>query len=138
MLLSPFGFRPGSLTEPRLGFEGDGNSKRRKDKAPKTLEAMAEARLIADGKTRDVLWRQWGVILWSLRAKKQELRLKVDATHNPKLDWKALEAWFYETLAPLGELHLKEKPLKSCCEKGCKGCLNGNSHQRRTWIPSKP
>ncbi len=109
------------------------------DKDKKTLQAFAEQVLIQSGATPDKLKADWGVRLWTIRAKKNKLVLKLDTTDAPKtLDWKALKGWLQEILTPaLGpciELEIKDKSLKSCCHKGCNGCLADDKQKRKLWL----
>jgi hypothetical protein len=112
-----------------VGFEGD-----KKKKQQKATQQQFPAALTAAGINAETLKQQWGVTLWTARAKEDALQLKVDISENPSVDVPALTRWFQERLSAFGEVVVKIKSLKSCCFKQCTGCLSGNPQFRKDWI----
>lgn len=96
--------------------------------------AALERQLQAKGITRETLQQEWGVTLWTLRSlpKNQKIRLKLEAGKG--FSEKAFVAWLQKQLGVKVDIDVKQKPVKSCCEKPCEGCLYGNKSKRKTWI----
>lgn len=82
----------------------------------------------------NALWlmQEWGVILWSVRVKEGEVKLKLNALG--RVDECALERVFQQALGPELKVRLKFKPLSKCCHSVCEGCLYGNEAKRDEWI----
>lgn len=109
----------------------------------KSSEAL-EAKLLAADVTAQSLQEDWGIILWSIRAKEKagHLQVKVKVQALRKLNEDALTQWFINVLElePADDLLIRQKPLSECCFSPCEGCLMGNPEKRAFWIrlPAKP
>lgn len=93
--------------------------------------AMIEQKLLAAGVTPELLLRQWGLVLWSIRPKSGYVRIKVDAP--TALNIPELTRWFEERLGQ--PVTLAQCDIRECCQKPCKGCLSGNPAKRAFWSP---
>jgi hypothetical protein len=89
-------------------------------------------RLQAAGLTQDVLLRDWGVMLWSVRVKENEVKFKLHPVG--KVDEPALRMLFEVILGTGLSVTLKLKSLSKCCQSACEGCLSGNSEKRLEWV----
>lgn len=89
-------------------------------------------RLQAAGLTQDVLLRDWGVMLWSVRVKGNEVKFKLHPVG--KVDELALGTLLQLILGTGLSVTLKLKPLSKCCQSTCEGCLFGNAEKRLEWV----
>lgn len=97
-------------------------------KNPSTLEEQ----LLAAGITPQLLMNQWGIVLWSIRAKSDRVKLKVDARRL--LDDATLESlgqWFEGLLNQRVSISLRN--TSQCCDSPCKGCLWADTAKRTFW-----
>ncbi|MBY0403937.1 MAG: hypothetical protein K2X66_08555 [Cyanobacteria bacterium] len=115
------------LPQSQLYFSGA------KYKLPHAPEKLEEA-LKSIGITPEILKSKWGISLWSLRQKDDTLIMKIDSREASNLDIKALTDWLQEKLQDYGTLDLKERSTKTCCYKGCKGCLVWQQGTRKSWL----
>lgn len=88
--------------------------------------------LQATGLTQAALLRDWGVLLWSVRVKGNEVKFKLHPVRN--VDEHALKAFFQLILGTELAVTVKLKPLSKCCQSACEGCLFGNAEKRLEWV----
>lgn len=100
---------------------------------PKESEAVLQ-KLARHGVNADLLLSQWGVVLWSVKVKGPEIKLKLQAFRH--VNEVELAQWLQELLGAERSVKLKFKPLSSCCQSRCEGCLYGNPGKRIEWIDS--
>lgn len=92
-------------------------------------------RLQAAGLTRNVLLRDWGVVLWSVRVKGSEIKFKLHPVGPVgKANEPALKGVFQLLLGTGLAVTVKLKPLSKCCQSACEGCLFGNAEKRLEWV----
>lgn len=89
-------------------------------------------RLKASGLTPEFLARDRRVILWSLRVKGAAVKFKLHPL--AMVDEATLKTEFQQAIGPTFEIILKLKPLSSCCQSACEGCLYGNPEKRMEWV----
>lgn len=88
-----------------------------------------ELRLLNAGITPELLIRQWGITLWSIRPKSDRIKLKVQA--KAPIQIHELEQWFAEILGQ--PVSISQKPFSECCLSPCKGCLWADPEKRAFW-----
>jgi len=94
--------------------------------------AELEQTLLAAGVSPQRLMDEWGVVLWSIRAKEHKIKLKMEAFRP--VDEAALRQWFMGIFGAERELSLKFSPASKCCFSPCDGCLMGNAAKRALWF----
>lgn len=80
------------------------------------------------------LMANWRVILWSVKPKDRELKMKLHPLGL--VDETGLRQALQTALKSDVKLYLKFKPLSKCCQSACEGCLSGNSIKKAEWIDS--
>lgn len=120
-------------------FAGKSKYEERKDKNPERFSeasAALEKKLLdtqADGeKIREYMRDEWNIILWSLRDRGEEIRLRIQRLGD--FDEKAFKEWFYGVIGRRPKLDIRYQDADQCCYKPCDGCLMGNKSRRKTWI----
>ncbi len=88
--------------------------------------------LLEAGVTPKSLLEEWGVILWSLKARQDEIKIKVHSLRT--VNEKALQHHLQVALGSERPVSLKLKPLSKCCYSGCEGCLSGHPQKRTEWV----
>jgi len=91
-----------------------------------------EESLQAAGVCPESLMREWGVRLWSLRVKRDKIKLKLEACRP--VDELALTQWFWEKLGRQKPVAIQISPISKCCFSPCDGCLVGNPGKRPQWL----
>jgi hypothetical protein len=109
-------------------FEG----KSRKNNFSKQEEQL-ERQLLNAGINANMLSKDWGVRLWTLRVKDDEVRIKIDVQKKANPSFKQLEKMFEKALGLPVSVKLKSV---DCCGSGCNGCMawKGNPERRKNWL----
>jgi|GEM_PF-3873368 len=88
-----------------------------------------ELRLLNAGVTPELLMKQWGITLWSMRPKSERIKLKVQS--KAPIQIHELEQWFTDILGQ--PVSISQKPSSECCLSPCKGCLWADPEKRAFW-----
>lgn len=92
------------------------------------------AQLRNAGLTPDTLMANWQVILWHVKVKRGEVKMKFHAL-GP-VDVAGLGDVLQQALVGVNVgLDIQFKPIFECCKSRCEGCLAGNPAKQAEWIP---
>lgn len=91
-----------------------------------------EQKLREAGVNPGSLMQTWGVRVWSVRAKGDKIRLKLEACGA--VDEDAITQWFQAIFGNEKPVSIKISPVSKCCLSPCDGCLMGNPSKRAHWL----
>jgi hypothetical protein len=104
----------------------------KKDEYSPASEAIL-AQLRNTGLTPDRLMTNWQVILWHVKVKRGEVKLKFHALEP--VDVAGLSNVLQPALVGVNVgLNIQLKPISECCKSRCEGCLAGNPAKQAEWI----
>lgn len=94
--------------------------------------ALLEQKLREAGVNPGSLMQTWGVRLWSVRAKGDKIKLKLEACGA--VNENAMTQWFQAIFGSEKPVSIKISPVSKCCLSPCDGCLMGNPSKRAQWF----
>lgn len=82
------------------------------------------------------LFRDWNVLLWSVRVKGETVKFKLHPLGE--INEQGIRDYLQSVLGNELVVRVKIKPVTQCCHNACQGCLFGNPQKREEWASWGP